>query len=81
VKSIHPSKKYHCPRCGNKILLEYVDSFDCAVCGLEFEKQDCVQQDVDSEILSVEEKMAFIKAHGIDPKDIEEYEDCFKDEE
>lgn len=61
-------KTYHCPRCGNKEIIEYSDSFDCPLCSLEFEKQDCDELE-DANILAVQEKLGIIKALGLDNQD------------
>ena len=59
-------KKYHCPKCGNKDIVEYTESFDCPSCKLEFDKKDCDELE-DSQILAIEEKLGVIKAIGLDP--------------
>ncbi len=45
----------HCPRCGNKQLIVYKDTFDCPPCKSEFEIKDLEQFD-DDQIMSIEEK-------------------------
>ena len=52
---------YYCPRCNSTNIIEYDKSFDCPLCGQEFEKVDFERFDVD-DILSVEEKRVFVKA-------------------
>ena len=58
-------KKYHCPRCGNKRVVEYEDSFDCPTCKLEFRKDDFGEL-ADEDILSLEEMDDFFKVFGDD---------------
>jgi len=53
--------KYRCPRCKNEDIIEYIETFDCPICFLEFEKKDFELYD-ESDILSIKEKMAIIKA-------------------
>ncbi|TFG21517.1 MAG: hypothetical protein EU529_13370 [Promethearchaeota archaeon] len=60
-------KKYHCPRCGNKDIVDYTESFDCPSCKLEFEKKDCDELE-ESQILAVEEKLGVFDAIGLEPK-------------
>jgi uncharacterized Zn finger protein (UPF0148 family) len=48
---------FHCPRCKNKKIIDYGDSFDCPICNQEFEKKDFDLYD-EEDILSVEEKKA-----------------------
>jgi len=54
------SKKFHCPRCKNENIIEYEETFDCPICFLEFEKADFELYE-ESDILSINEKMAIIK--------------------
>ncbi len=61
VNVISRSKNYHCPRCGNKEIVDYGDSFDCPVCRREFRKADCDRFD-DDEVLSDEEKLDMINS-------------------
>ena len=64
--SLNMAKKtYHCPRCGNKNIVEYSESFDCPVCRLEFEKKDCDELD-DENVLAIEEKLSFVRVMGLD---------------
>ncbi|HEC38179.1 hypothetical protein LCGC14_0659430 [marine sediment metagenome] len=68
---------YYCPRCGNKRIIEYPKSFDCPKCidnegfPLEFDKEDLNTIDEKSEIMSVREKLAFLKPFEDDLKDPE----------
>ena len=63
---------YFCPRCGCKEIVEYDDSFDCTRCKdekgipLEFDKEDFDTIEDKSNILSVQEKLAFIEAFELD---------------
>ena len=72
-------KRYHCPRCGSKKIIEYDDSFDCPICQLEFEKADCDRLEDDTDILSIEEKLNLFKALGVDPKHPEKHKKFFED--
>ena len=55
------AKNYNCPRCGNPKIIDYGSSFDCPECDLEFEKVDFHRVVDESNILSVKEKLAFMK--------------------
>ena len=63
--------RYYCPRCGCKDIIEYDKSFDCPLCKddkgmpLEFDKEDFNSIDDKSNILSVQEKLAFIKESDV----------------
>ena len=48
----------HCPRCGNKQLIVYQDTFDCPKCNKEFEIKDLELFDND-QIMSIDEKKGF----------------------
>ncbi|MFX1337755.1 MAG: hypothetical protein ACFFDK_04030 [Promethearchaeota archaeon] len=54
-------EKLHCPRCKNKRIIDYGDTFDCPLCHLEFEKKDFALFDDESNILSIEEKLEVLK--------------------
>ncbi|TXT53247.1 MAG: hypothetical protein BAJALOKI2v1_1100009 [Promethearchaeota archaeon] len=49
-------KKYHCPRCQSKEIYDYGKRFQCKICELEFDKEDCDMLD-DEDVLSVREKL------------------------
>ena len=51
---------FNCPRCGNPYRNDYDSSFDCEICGLEFEKEDFDLYD-EEDILSIEEKSRIVK--------------------
>jgi len=53
--------KFYCPRCGNKNIIEYINSFDCPTCSLEFDKKDFELIEDKSAILSIKEKLSFTK--------------------
>lgn len=63
---------YYCPRCGCKDVVEYEEYFDCTICKddeimpLEFDKEDFDTIKDNSNILSVQEKLALIKAFELD---------------
>jgi hypothetical protein len=63
---------YYCPRCGCKEIVEYDNSFDCTICKdkggipLEFDKEDFDIIEDKTNILSVQEKLAFIRAFELD---------------
>lgn len=54
-------EKLHCPRCKNKKIIDYGDTFDCPICNLEFEKKDLETFEDESNILSIEEKLDVAK--------------------
>ena len=54
-------EKLHCPRCKNKKIIDYGDTFDCPLCNLEFEKKDFELFDDESDILAIEEKLEIVK--------------------
>jgi ribosomal protein S27AE len=56
-------KELHCPRCKNKNVIAYKDTFDCPKCKLEFDKKDLDLFD-DEDIMSIEEKKDFFDAFG-----------------
>ena len=49
-----------CPRCGNCNVINYIDSFECPICNLEF-LNDSLQNFEPDNILSIQEIMAFLK--------------------
>ena len=57
------AKKIYCPRCGNKNIIEYSNSFDCPKCILEFDKKDFESIEDKSAVLSIEEKLSFMKVY------------------
>ena len=67
--------EYYYPRCGNKKIIKYTTSFNCPKCldnegfPLEFDMEDFHTIEDKSEILSVREKLAFLKAVEVDFKD------------
>ncbi len=69
--------QYYCPRCGSDKIIEYPKSFDCPKCldhegvPLEFDKEDFKSMDNKLEIMSVGEKLAFLKPFEDDLKDPE----------
>jgi uncharacterized Zn finger protein (UPF0148 family) len=54
-------EKLHCPRCKNKNIIDYGETFDCPICNLEFEKKDLEKFEDESNILSIEEKLEVVK--------------------
>ena len=50
----------YCPRCGNCNVINYVDTFECPICSLEF-LNDSLQNFAPENILSIQEIMAFLK--------------------
>ena len=71
--------QYYCPRCGRKDIIEYDKSFDCPECKdekgmpLEFDKEDFNTIEDKSNLLSVQEKLAFIKELGLDKSEKNEF--------
>ncbi len=74
---IYKENIFKCPRCGNPRIVEYNASFGCTICKdkdgkpLEFDKEDIVSIKDKSNILSVQEKLAFFKVFGsksLDPE-------------
>ena len=69
--------EYYCPRCGSKKIVTYTTSFNCIRCldnegfPLEFDMEAFHTIEDKSEILSVREKLAFLKAFEGDFKDPE----------
>lgn len=66
--------KFKCPRCGGENISEYNNSFDCVKCRCEFEKKDvlaCKTKEDLANIMSIEEKMDFLRAFKY-PNDSEE---------
>ena len=57
---------YFCPRCGNLDIIDYDDTFDCPKCMLEFNKEDFDIVEDKSNVLSIQEKMAFIEVLELD---------------
>ena len=55
------SKTYHCPRCKKKYLLDVYDTVWCPICEIEFDKKDFELFDDEENILTVDEKVGFIK--------------------
>ena len=53
------SDPLHCPRCGNRQIILYEDTFECPKCKLEFYIKDLEQSDDDDQILSIEEMKNF----------------------
>jgi rubredoxin len=53
--------RYYCPRCGNKNIIEYEETFDCPICELEFDKKDFKLIEDKSSILSLQEKSGIAK--------------------
>ena len=62
-------EKFHCPRCKNKKIIDYGDTFDCPICNLEFEKKDFELFDDESEILAIQEKLEVIKVLNTNSKE------------
>ena len=52
--------KNYCPRCGNYNVINYMDTFECPRCGLEF-LNDSLQKFEPENILSIQEITAFLK--------------------
>ena len=52
---------YYCPRCRNRNIVIYEDSFECKDCLLEFEKEDFDTIDDKMCILSLQEKKGILK--------------------
>ncbi len=50
---------FHCPRCNEKRIIDYGKTFECRICGLEFDKESFKLLD-DQDILANEEKKEFI---------------------
>ncbi len=71
--------QYYCPRCGRKDIIKYDKSFNCPECKdekgmpLEFDKEDFNTIEDKSNILSVQEKLAFIKELGLDKSEKNEF--------
>lgn len=71
--------KFFCPRCGCRDIIEYDKSFNCPECKdqkampLEFDKEDFNTIEDKSNILSVQEKLAFIKELGLDKSEKNEF--------
>ena len=57
------NKKFHCPRCGNINIVEYDKSVECPLCSQEFSKEDLEHLN-DEDVLSLEEKKAFLDIFG-----------------
>lgn len=53
-------KEFHCPRCKNVKVIEYINSIECPNCKLEFHKKD-FSRFSDDQILSIQEKSDFLK--------------------
>ena len=49
-------KKYYCPRCSNRNIVEYEDSFECPLCILEFDKEEFDRTKDKTRILALQEK-------------------------
>ncbi len=50
----------YCPRCGNCNVINYVDTFECPRCNLEF-LSSSLQNFEPENVLSIQEIMAFLK--------------------
>ncbi len=65
------NSKYHCPRCGSKVLIDLGENVECPECG-EYQKTDldCLMNGEleASEILTIKEKLKLFKTLEIDPK-------------
>jgi len=55
-------KKFPCPRCNSKKIIDYGEIIECLDCNLEFYKVDIRVIKDKSSILSIQEKMGIIKA-------------------
>ena len=60
-------KSYICPRCGMSKIIDLGETIECTVCKLEFDKEDIESYEKD-QILSIEEKIAFVKGIRINNK-------------
>ncbi len=54
------TKKFHCPRCSSKKIIDLGDVIECVNCKDEFEKSDLETFEDESNILSVREKKRFL---------------------